>query len=241
MLTFVNQYLCELALISEGAQNNIVAFIPCNAPRDLVLSLIRSLLQACRHDRSFTPDHQAFISLKDVRLQRARIMCTPAKLPAGVYDNPKARFQLSFPVYRVSGQGNRSFVVPAIGIRAFQCHSMRPDLGLSYLYAAQELLTVGGETALPVFGVHGVDIHAWYSLPIGSPTIIPGGLDRTRVAVYFVVSLPGDTGSFVFRFGVFSKWVADLHIFLIQGCGWKMATEPIGLQTMWTVAMKQVL
>ena len=35
---------------------------------------------------------------------------TPGKLLAAIYTNPKARFQLTFPVYRVSGRGTATHV-----------------------------------------------------------------------------------------------------------------------------------
>ena len=77
---------------------------------------------------------------------------------------------------------------------------MKPHLGPENLSAAQELLTCVDDTALPSFGVNGVDIDAWYSIPNGMHTIIPDGLDRTRVAFNFAVSLPGDAGRFVSGF-----------------------------------------
>jgi RNA:NAD 2'-phosphotransferase (TPT1/KptA family) len=49
-----------------------------------------------------------------------------------VYTNPKARFQLTFLVYRVSGQGTRRFLLPEIGIRAVQGHSARDDIGTDF-------------------------------------------------------------------------------------------------------------
>ena len=65
---------------------------------------------------------------------------TLGKLLALVYTNPKARFQLTYPVYRVSGVGQRKFHVPDIGIRALQGHS-RDDVSLVQLTRAQEPLT----------------------------------------------------------------------------------------------------
>ena len=87
------------------------------------------------------PDHQCVHSLEDILVQRPRVMCTPAKLLADVYVNPKARFQLCYPVYRVCGQGSKLFRVPEIGIRALQGRAAKPDLGTLYLSASQELVT----------------------------------------------------------------------------------------------------
>ena len=52
-----------------------------------------------------------------------------ANLLSVIYTNPKARFQITFPVYRVSGHGTRRFLIPGIGIRATQGHSLREDVG----------------------------------------------------------------------------------------------------------------
>ena len=73
---------------------------------------------------------------------------TPAKLINTVFPNAKARFQLSFPVYRVSGQNRRQSVLSDIGIRATQGHSMRDGAGPGYLMAAQARLNMDQEDLL---------------------------------------------------------------------------------------------
>ena len=65
-------------------------------------------------------------------------LLNPAKLLVAIFANPKQRFQVSFPAYRVSGTSRKQFFMPDIGLRAVQCHSTRSDVGLEYLIAAQE-------------------------------------------------------------------------------------------------------
>ena len=87
---------------------------------------------------------------------------TPAKLLKPVFTNPKAQFQFSFPVYRVSGPNRRQFVLPDIGIRATQGHSVGDGAGPGYLMAAQERLDTD-QKDLPSFWVHGADPTTWRS------------------------------------------------------------------------------
>ena len=67
-------------------------------------------------------------------------LLTPSKLLIAIFGNPKQRFQVSFPVYRVSGTNRKQYVMPDLGIRAVQGHSTRGDVGLEYLIAAQDKL-----------------------------------------------------------------------------------------------------
>ena len=55
---------------------------------------------------------------------------TPPKLLIAVCTNPKARFQFSYPVYRVSGTNRKQYVMPDIGLRAVQGQSTRGDVSL---------------------------------------------------------------------------------------------------------------
>ena len=61
-----------------------------------------------------------------------------------------ARFQFAFPVNRVSGPNRKQYVLPDIGIRATQGHSLRDDAGPGYLMAAQERLNADQQD-LPSF------------------------------------------------------------------------------------------
>ena len=78
---------------------------------------------------------------------------TPAKLLHAVFTNTKAQFQFSLPEYSVSGHSRRQYVLPDIGIRATQGHSLREDAGPGYLMAAQERLNADQQD-LPSFCVH---------------------------------------------------------------------------------------
>ena len=65
-------------------------------------------------------------------------LLTPSKLLVAIFGNPKQRFQVYFPTYRVSGSSRKQYVMPDIGLRAVQGHSTRGDISLEYLKAAQE-------------------------------------------------------------------------------------------------------
>jgi hypothetical protein len=67
-----------------------------------------------------------------------------------IFLNPKARFELTYPEYRVNGQDK---VVPHIYIRAIQGHQPLQGETEQTLAAAQTELTLQSE--LPVFCVHG--------------------------------------------------------------------------------------
>jgi len=123
---------------------------------------------------------------------------TLAKLLNAVFTNPQARFQFLFPVYRVSGPNSRQYVLPDIGLRSTQGHSMRDDAGPGYLMAAQERLNMD-QVDLPRFCVHGTDPAAWRSIE-ESHSLIPGGLVGNRAVVHFAVSLVGDHGLIVSGF-----------------------------------------
>ena len=68
----------------------------------------------------------------------ANNLLTPSKLLVAIFANPKQRFQVSFPTYRVSGSSRQQYVMPDIGLRAVQGHSTRGDVILECLIAAQE-------------------------------------------------------------------------------------------------------
>ena len=125
-------------------------------------------------------------------------LLTPAKLLIAVFTNPKARYQFSYPAYRVSGTSRKLFVMPDIGLRAVQGHSTRGDVSLEYLIAAQEKVRAT-QKELPCLCVHGTDRTAWRSI-VQTHSLIPGGLAGSRAAVHFAVSLPGDHGRIVSGF-----------------------------------------
>ena len=70
---------------------------------------------------------------------------TPAKLLVAILTNPTARFQVAFPVPRVSGTNRKLFVIADIGLRATQGHSVRDEIGPGYLMVAQERLDLANE------------------------------------------------------------------------------------------------
>ena len=65
----------------------------------------------------------------------------------------RSGFSFLFIVYRVSGPNRKQYVLPDIGIRAFQGHSVRDDIGPEYLMAAQERLNLDHEDNIPHFWV----------------------------------------------------------------------------------------
>ena len=67
----------------------------------------------------------------------ANSLLTPSTVLAAIFGNPKQRFQVSCPVYRVSGTNRKQYVMPDIGLRAVQGRSTRGDVNLEYLIAAQ--------------------------------------------------------------------------------------------------------
>ena len=97
------------------------------------------------------------------------------------------------------GPNRKQYVLPDIGIRATQRHSIREDTGSGYLLAAQARLSMDKEESLPHFCVHGTDPTAWQRIA-SSHTLIPGGIHGNRVAVHFAVSLLGDHGRIVSGF-----------------------------------------
>ena len=108
-------------------------------------------------------DSEGFVRLSElmnIRNCLVSSMLTPAKLLVAVFSNPKARFQFSFPVYRVSGTSRKHFVMPDIGLRAVQGHSTRKDIGPGYLIAAKESLRADQEY-VPCLCAHGTDPTSW--------------------------------------------------------------------------------
>ena len=126
-----------------------------------------------------TYDSEGFVRLPDIMNFKTNLQ-TPTKLLNAVFTNQNARFQLSFPVYRVSGPTRKRFVLPDIGIRATQGHSVRDDVGPGYLRTSQERLNADQK----------YDPAAWGSIA-ESHSLIPGGLVGNREAVHFAVSLLG--------------------------------------------------
>ena len=104
------------------------------------------------------------------------------------------RFQLSYPVYRVSGVGQRQLHIPDIGIRALQGHS-RDDVGIIVLISAQEKLSYHTRTP-PEYCVHGTTYHAWAELLVGTKSLMRGCPIRLQQAVFQI-----------------SSWLTHLHLF----------------------------
>ena len=152
----------------------------------------RMLTGICRHDNDFQWDDHSFVSLDEI-LAKRRATLTLGKLLALVYTNPKARFQLSYPVYRVSGVGQKRFVIPDTGIRALHGRS-RDGVGPEVLTSAQEQLFYH-PNRLPEYCAHGTSDHAWTELLTRTGYLMRGGPMRVRQAVHFAVSLPSDTGN----------------------------------------------
>ena len=89
-------------------------------------------------------DNQAYVNLGTSQERAGRKLYTHTDLLVAMFDNPKARFELSYPVYRVRGQGSRKLrVLPEFGIRATQGHVARPEIGPGFFIAAQEANTLG--------------------------------------------------------------------------------------------------
>ena len=110
-------------------------------------------------------DEFGFINLEDILIKRTNTL-TPGNLLALLSTNPKARLKLTFPVYRVSGLGQRSFLIPDIGIRATQGHS-RDVAGPDVPTAAREPLSYKS-SCLPEYCVHGTSLDAWESIVRGA-------------------------------------------------------------------------
>ena len=131
-------------------------------------------------------DDQGFLNLEDILTTRQHIL-TLGKLQIVICTSPKARFQLTFPVYRVSGQGQRRFLIPEIGILVTQGHC-RDDVLPEVLWASQERLRYNDEDSYnrrPRFCVHGTSLEAWRSILSGTRSPTPGGPERKRKAVHF--------------------------------------------------------
>ena len=115
----------------EGCQTENVDIIDWNSQNHQLVKFSRMLSSICRHDKDFLWDDFSFVSLAEI-LTKITTTLSPGKLLALVYTSLKARFQLSYPVYRVSGVGQKKFLIPDIGIRALQGHS-RDGAGLEVL------------------------------------------------------------------------------------------------------------
>ena len=101
----------------------------------------RNLSFVLRHSAEVRYDSEGFARLLDLMSARHSVvnnLLTPSKLLVAIFANPKQRFQVSFPTYRVSGSSRKQYVMPDIGLRAVQGHSTRGDTSLEYLIAAPE-------------------------------------------------------------------------------------------------------
>ena len=126
----VHQYLGDTAEMIIGCQTEEVDIIVWSSQSHPVVKFSRMLSSICRHAKDFQQDDVSFVTVEEI-LTNIRPTRTLGMLLALalISTNPKARFQLSYPVYRVSGVRQRTFHLPDIGIRALQGHS-RDDVGI---------------------------------------------------------------------------------------------------------------
>ena len=101
------------------------------------------------HDKSFQVETGGCINLEDIL--NGRHQMTPGKLMVVIYTDPTARLQLTFPADRVSSHGLRRFLVPEIGIRATQGHSLREDVGPEALWVHRRVFV---ERKIPMIAFH---------------------------------------------------------------------------------------
>ena len=134
-------------------------------------------------------DSLLFIDLFEVVSNKKWKLGSPEELLASVFDNPKARFEITFPMYSVSRRG--SHLVPTILIRSTQGHSSGGE-SVVVVSAAQVERTLEG--TLPAYCVHGTNYNAWRQIKSTTRSLLPGGPESRRAAVHFAISLPGDTG-----------------------------------------------
>ena len=96
-----------------------------------------------RHSAEVRYDSEGFVRLSELMSVKNSIvnsLLTPSRVLIAILGNPKQRFQVSFPLCRVSGTSRKQHVMPDIGLRAVQGHSTRGDVSLEYLIAVQEKL-----------------------------------------------------------------------------------------------------
>ena len=112
----------------------------------------------------------------------------------------------------MSGPNRRQYVLPDIGIRATQGHSLRDVIGPEYLMAAQERLSLDNKESLRNFCVYGTGPMSRRSIA-DSHSLIPGGIDGNRVAVLFCSEPPWWPRTHCF-------WIGDefqhLHLLLFE-------------------------
>ena len=162
------QDMWDLAMMIERCRTDNVDQIDRDDSRLPTVRLSRSLSNICRRDTNLTMGAGRYISLEDILMSRQNNL-TLGKLLAVIYTSPKARFQISFRVYCVSGQGQRRFLAPVIGIRATQGH-FRDDVGLDVPSVSQERLRCDDQQSydhLPIYCVHGTSIEAWHAILSG--------------------------------------------------------------------------
>ena len=93
----------------------------------------KDLSYVLRHSVEVRYDSDGRLSeLMRVKHSIVTSLLTPSNFLIGIFGNPTQRFQVSFPVYRVSGTSRKQYVMPDIGLRAVQGHSARGDIGLEY-------------------------------------------------------------------------------------------------------------
>ena len=95
------------------------------------------------HSAEVRYESEGFVRLSELMSVKHSIvnsLLTPSKLLVAIFGNPKQRFQVPFPTYRVSGTSRKQYVMPDIGLRAVQGHSTRGDISLESWIAAQEKL-----------------------------------------------------------------------------------------------------
>jgi len=119
----------------------------------------RNIIHFLRHSSEVRYDSEGFVRLSELmNITNCLVssLLTPAKLLVAVFSNPKARFQFSYPVYRVTGTNRKQFVMPDIGLRAVQGRYTCRDTCIGYLLAAQESLHAY-QADLPCLCAHGTD------------------------------------------------------------------------------------
>ena len=100
----------------------------------------KNLTYVLQHSAEVLYSSEGFVRLSELMSTKNSIvnsLLNATKLLLAIFANPKQHFQISFPVYRVSGTNRKTFVMPDIGLQAVQGHSTRSDVGLEYLIATQ--------------------------------------------------------------------------------------------------------
>jgi len=191
-LSNVEHYLWKIAQFLEGCTSTTASFPDLDSSDSQATRISKYFSTITRHNTNYQRDDQFFVSLYDVIDGARWKLIGPEDFLVTVFMNPKARFELTYPEYRVSGQDK---VVPYIYIRATQGHQALEGETEQTLAAAQTELTLQSE--LPIFCVHGTSWKAYKDISTTTKSLLLGGPTQKRAAVHFAVFLPADTGSVV--------------------------------------------